>query len=73
LSYAEHGVVVPLLLYLVGYHNLYVVIGTTAVAVAMIAYINLIPHWRAGNVRWKPALAFAFPGVIGTALDASLG
>jgi len=64
---------VPLLLYLVGYHNPHVVIGTTAVAVALIAYLNLIPHWRAGNVRWKPALAFAIPGVIGAALGASLG
>jgi uncharacterized membrane protein YfcA len=64
---------VPLLLYVVGYHNPHVVIGTTAVAVAVIAYLNLIPHWRAGNVRWKPALAFAFPGTIGAALGASLG
>jgi len=64
---------VPLLLYVVGYHNPHVVIGTTAVAVATIAYINLIPHWRAGNVRWKPALAFAFPGAIGAAIGASLG
>src|SRR6266700_1164576 len=64
---------VPLLLYVVGYHNPHVVIGTTAVAVAMIAYLNLLPHWRAGNVRWKPALAFAFPGVTGAALGASLG
>jgi len=64
---------VPLLLYLVGYHNPHVVIGTTAVAVAVIAYINLIPHWRAGNVRWKPALAFAFPGVLGAAIGSFLG
>jgi uncharacterized membrane protein YfcA len=64
---------VPLLLYVVGYHNPHVVIGTTAVAVAVIAYLNLIPHWRAGNVRWKPALAFAFPGMLGAAIGASLG
>ena len=64
---------VPLLLYLVGYQNPHVVIGTTALAVALTAYINLIPHWRAGNVRWKPAIAFAIPGVIGAVIGAQLG
>lgn len=64
---------VPLLLYLVGYHNPHVVIGTTAVAVALTAYANLLPHWRSGTVRWKPAIAFAIPGVIGAALGAQIG
>ena len=43
---------VPLLLYLVGYHDAHVVIGTTALAVSVNAYLNLIPHARAGHVRW---------------------
>ncbi|MBE3561868.1 MAG: sulfite exporter TauE/SafE family protein [Ktedonobacteraceae bacterium] len=64
---------VPLLLYFVGYHDPHVVIGTTAVAVAATAYINLMPHWRAGNVRWKPALLFALPGAIGAAIGAEIG
>lgn len=64
---------VPLLLYVVGYHNAHVVIGTTALAVALTAYINLIPHWRIGNVRWLPAIAFAIPGVLGAALGAQIG
>ncbi len=64
---------VPLLLYFVGYHNPHVVIGTTALAVALTAYANLIPHWRAGNVRWKPALIFALVGAAGAALGAQIG
>lgn len=64
---------VPLLLYVVGYRDTHVVIGTTALAVAMTAYINLLPHWRAGNVRWKPAIAFALPGVVGAAIGAAIG
>jgi uncharacterized membrane protein YfcA len=64
---------VPLLLYVVGYHNPHVVIGTTALAVALTAYINLIPHWKIGNVRWLPAIAFAIPGVVGAALGAQIG
>lgn len=64
---------VPLLLYVVGYHNPHVVIGTTALAVAVTAYLNLIPHWRIGNVRWLPAMAFALPGVVGAAVGAELG
>lgn len=64
---------VPLLLYVVGYHDPHVVIGTTALAVALTAFANLLPHWRAGNVRWKTAIAFAIPGAIGAALGASIG
>ena len=64
---------VPLLLYLVGYHNTHVVLGTTALAVALTAYLNIIPHWRAHTVRWKPALIFAIPGAVGAAVGAHVG
>lgn len=64
---------VPLLLYLVGYHDTHVVIGTTALAVALTAFANLIPHWRVGNVRWIPALSFALPGAAGAAIGAAVG
>lgn len=64
---------VPLLLYFVGYHHPHIVIGTTAVAVALTAYANLFTHWRAGTVRWKPAILFALPGVIGAAVGAQIG
>jgi uncharacterized membrane protein YfcA len=64
---------VPLLLYVVGYHNTHVVLGTTALAVALTAYLNIILHWRAHTVRWKPALIFAIPGAIGTAVGAHMG
>ncbi len=53
---------VPLLLYFVGYNHPHIVIGTTAVAVALTAYANLLPHWRASIVRWKPAIFFSLPG-----------
>lgn len=64
---------VPLLLYVVGIHDTHLVIGTTALAVAVNAYLNLIPHWRAKNVRWKAAVAFAIPGAVGAYLGSSLG
>jgi len=64
---------VPLLLYVVGIHNPHVVIGTTALAVAVNAFINLIPHWRAGHVRWKAAVSFAIPGSIGAVLGSVIG
>jgi len=63
----------PLLLYVVGYRDTHVAIGTTALAVSATAYINLVPHWRRGNVLWRPALAFALPGMAGAALGAQLG
>lgn len=58
---------------LVGYRDTHVVIGTTALAVALTAFANLIPHWRAGNVRWIPALSFALPGAVGAAIGAAIG
>lgn len=64
---------VPLLLYLVGVSDPHVVIGTTALAVALNALINIIPHARAGNVRWRPAIHFAIAGVLGAFAGAELG
>lgn len=64
---------VPLLLYVVGYRDAHVAIGTTALAVSATAYANLIPHWRRGHVLWRPAVAFALPGMAGAALGAQLG
>lgn len=64
---------VPLLLYVVGIHDPHVVIGTTAFAVAVNAYINLYPHWKAGNVKWKAAVGFALPGVGAAFLGSTLG
>ncbi|OFW75472.1 MAG: hypothetical protein A2201_00440 [Alicyclobacillus sp. RIFOXYA1_FULL_53_8] len=64
---------VPLLLYVVGIHDPHVVIGSTALAVAVNAYANLIPHARAKHVRWKPAIAFAIPGAIGAYAGSALG
>lgn len=64
---------VPLMLYAVGLASPHLAIGTAALAVAGSAYINLIPHARAGHVRWGPALVFAASGVFGATLGSSLG
>ncbi len=64
---------VPLLLYVVGYPDPHVVIGTTALAVSVNAYLNLVPHARAGNVRWRPGIAFAMVGAAAALLGSQLG
>lgn len=64
---------VPLLLYLVGYSDPHGALGTTAAAVAATAFVNIIPHWRAGHVRWKPALVFALFGALAAAAGAAIG
>ncbi|HEY0197415.1 MAG TPA: sulfite exporter TauE/SafE family protein [Rhodanobacter sp.] len=64
---------VPLLLYVVGLHDPHLAIGTSAVAVAVNAFANLIPHARAGHVRWKAAFMFAAAGVIGAFTGSTLG
>ncbi len=64
---------VPLLAYLVGVDDPHVAIGTSAVAVAANAAINLINHARVGNVKWRCAALFATAGVTGAWLGSSLG
>ena len=64
---------VPLLLYVVGVQDPHLAIGTSALAVACNAFANLIPHARAGHVRWKPAFTFAATGVLGAFVGSSLG
>jgi uncharacterized membrane protein YfcA len=64
---------VPLLLYVVGVRDPHTAIGTSALAVAVNAYANLIPHARAGNVRWPAAFMFAAFGVVGAWMGSSLG
>ena len=64
---------VPLLLYVVGLRNTHVVIGSTALAVAVNAYLSMIYHWRERHVNVKAAIAFAIPGVAGAFVGAEAG
>jgi uncharacterized protein len=64
---------VPLLLYVVGIPDPHQAIGTSALAVAVNAFINLIPHARAKHVLWRPALIFAAVGVAGAFVGSSVG
>ena len=56
---------VPLMVYVVGVSDAHVAIGTSAVAVAANAAVNLSNHARAGSVRWSCALVFAGAGIAG--------
>src|SRR5579871_3606360 len=64
---------VPLLVYVVGVKSPHVAIGTSAIAVAMGAFANLIDHARRGHVCWPVATLFAIAGVCGAALGSTLG
>jgi uncharacterized protein len=64
---------VPLLVYLVGVRSAHVAIGTSAIAVAASAAVNLLLHARRGTVRWSCALLFSVCGVIGAWAGSSLG
>lgn len=63
----------PLLLYVVGLRDPHLAIGTSALVVSINAFANLIPHARAGHVRWREAAAFALAGVLGALAGSSLG
>ena len=56
---------VPLMVYVVGVPDAHLAIGTSAVAVAANAAMNLSNHARGGSVRWSCALMFAAAGVAG--------
>lgn len=63
----------PLLVYVVGIANPHVAIGTSAVAVAANAALNLSNHARRGTVKWRCALVFAASGVLGALVGAAAG
>jgi uncharacterized protein len=63
----------PLLIYVVGVASPHVALGTSALAVAVNAYANLVSHARKGHVCWRCAAVFAGMGVIGAFAGSSLG
>jgi uncharacterized membrane protein YfcA len=64
---------VPLLVYVVGVSSPHIAIGTSALAVALSAFANLIQHGRAGNVKWECAAVFTATGIAGAFLGSSIG
>jgi uncharacterized membrane protein YfcA len=63
---------VPLLVYVVGVASPHVAIGTSAIAVAVSAFANMLSHWRAGNVRWPCAIVFSLAGIGGAFAGSSI-
>jgi uncharacterized membrane protein YfcA len=63
---------VPLLVYAVGVTSPHVAIGTSAVAVAASALVNLVAHARTGVVKWNCAIVFALAGMGGALAGAAL-
>ena len=64
---------VPLLVYVVGVASPHVAIGTSAVAVALSAFVNLLSHARSGHVKWHCAMLFAAAGIVGAVIGSSFG
>jgi uncharacterized membrane protein YfcA len=64
---------VPLLVYVVGVQSPHVAIGTSAVAVGLNAFINMIDHARRGNVYWPVAIVFAVCGIVGASIGSTIG
>ena len=64
---------VPLMVYVVGVPEPHVAIGTSAIAVAANAAVNLSNHARGGTVRWSCALPFAAAGIVGAFVGSIFG
>lgn len=63
---------VPLLLYVVGVPSAHLAIGTSAIAVSLSAFANLVGQARLGMVKWRCALTFSAAGIGGAWLGSSL-
>lgn len=63
----------PALLYVVGVADAHAAIGTSALAVSINAFANLINHARRGNVHWRAASIFAGAGIAGAFAGAAVG
>jgi uncharacterized membrane protein YfcA len=64
---------VPLLLYVVGVKDVHVAIGTSALAIGIIAMIHLFSHKRKGQLKIKKGIQFALPGIAGTLIGSQIG
>lgn len=64
---------VPLMVYVIGVGNPHVAIGTSALAVAVNALVNLVSHARANNVKWRCGGMYASAGVVGALAGSSIG
>ena len=64
---------VPLMVYVVGVPDAHVAIGSSAIAVATNAAVNLSNHARSGTVVWSCALVFATAGIAGAFCGSLLG
>src|SRR5438874_12548015 len=64
---------VPLMVYVVGVAEPHVAIGTSAIAVAANAALNLSNHARVGTVIWSCGLIFAAAGMAGAFGGSILG
>lgn len=63
---------VPLLIYVVGVSSTHVALGTSAIAVSLTALASLVPHWRAGHIKWRCAGVFAASGIVGAFAGSSV-
>ncbi len=63
---------VPVLHYVLGY-PVKEAIPMSLVVVGLTSGFGAISHWRANTVRWRTALAFGPPAIVGAILGAELG
>lgn len=66
-------VCVPLLLYMVKVPDTHLIIGTSAMSVAINALINLAAHASKGNVRWQTGLVVSLVAVMGALAGSQMG
>ncbi|BAM87112.1 hypothetical protein S58_11010 [Bradyrhizobium oligotrophicum S58] len=64
---------VPLMVYVVGVPEPHIAIGSSAIAVATNAALNLVNHARGGTVIWPVAALFAAAGILGAFVGSLLG
>ena len=66
-------VCVPLLLYMVKVPDTHLIIGTSAMSVAINALVNLAAHAAKGNVRWQTGVVVSLVAVMGALAGSQMG
>lgn len=64
---------IPLMMYFTSISDMHVIIGITALSVALNAMLSVIPHAKNGNVAWRSGVKIGLVASVGALLGTMLG
>lgn len=64
---------IPLIMYFTSMSDMHLIVGITALSVALNAILNVIPHAKNGNVVWRSGVKIGMMGAVGAFFGTMLG